>query len=172
MNALTDSIKRPASRLLRNSHTACSPTAITARNSGRRMATRLRTIGLHVVKARVLRFQSLRQPLLRADEWNVLALVDDAGDLAPPRVALLRGATNDVLDEVGVPVVSNALGYAKSQEQELRNVLLDGRLPLHDTRSERALGTIVVGRKNWLFHGSDVHAEAAAGLFSSSAASA
>lgn len=61
---------------------------------------------------------------------------------------------------------SRALGYATNQEQELRRVLEDGRLQLDNTRSERALRTIVVGRKNWLFYGSDVHAEAAAAIFS------
>lgn len=42
----------------------------------------------------------------------------------------------------------------------------DGRLALDNTRSERSLKTIVVGRKNWMFYGSDVHAKAAAALFS------
>lgn len=60
---------------------------------------------------------------------------------------------------------SRALGYALNQEQELRRVLLDGRLPMDNTRSERALRKIVVGRKNWMFYGSDTHAEAAAALF-------
>ena len=66
----------------------------------------------------------------------------------------------------GRTLAAKALGYAHNQEQELRRVLLDGRLPLDNTRSERALRTIVVGRKNWMFYGSDVHAEAAAALFS------
>jgi transposase len=66
----------------------------------------------------------------------------------------------------GRTLASKALGYARNQETELRRVLKDGRLPLDNTRSERALRTIVVGRKNWLFYGSDVHAEAAAALFS------
>jgi hypothetical protein len=61
---------------------------------------------------------------------------------------------------------TKALGYAARQEQELRRVLLDGRLPLDNTRSERALRTIVVGRKNWMFYGSDVHAQTAASIFS------
>ncbi|MBE7453695.1 MAG: transposase [Kofleriaceae bacterium] len=40
------------------------------------------------------------------------------------------------------------------------------RHPLDNTRAERALRKIVVGRKNWLFYGTDTHAEAAASLFS------
>lgn len=63
-------------------------------------------------------------------------------------------------------LASKALGYAANQEQELRRFLLDGRLPLDNTRSERALRKVVVGRKNWLFYGSDLHAAAAAAIFS------
>lgn len=66
----------------------------------------------------------------------------------------------------GRNLATKALGYAVNQEAELRRVLDDGELPLDNTRSERALRKIVVGRKNWLFYGSDTHAEAAAALFS------
>ena len=45
-------------------------------------------------------------------------------------------------------------------------VLDDAKLPLDNTRSERALRKIVVGRKNWMFYGSDTHAEGAAAIFS------
>lgn len=66
----------------------------------------------------------------------------------------------------GRNLATKALGYAVNQETELRRVLDDGRLPLDNTRSERELRKIVVGRKNWLFYGSEVHAQAAAALFS------
>ncbi len=68
-------------------------------------------------------------------------------------------------NEPGRTLFTRALGYATNQEAELRRVLSDGRLALDKTRSERALRTIVVGRKNWLFYGSDVHAQAAAAIF-------
>ncbi len=63
-------------------------------------------------------------------------------------------------------LATKALGYASNQEVELRRVLEDGRLPLDNTRSERELRKVVVGRKNWLFYGSEVHAQAAAAIFS------
>ena len=69
-------------------------------------------------------------------------------------------------ETAGRNLATKALGYAQNQEEELHRVLLDGRLPLDNTRSERSLRKIVVGRKNWLFYGSDVHAEAAAAIFS------
>ena len=66
----------------------------------------------------------------------------------------------------GNNLASKALGYAHNQEPELRRVLDDVELPLDNTRAERALRKVVVGRKNWLFYGSDTHAEAAAAILS------
>ena len=66
----------------------------------------------------------------------------------------------------GRNLATKALGYALNQQAELRNVLRDGDIPLDNTRAERALRKVVVGRKNWLFYGTDTHAEAAAAIFS------
>lgn len=66
----------------------------------------------------------------------------------------------------GNNLATKALGYALNQEAELRRVLVDAELPLDNTRAERALRKIVVGRKSWMFYGSDTHAEAAAAIFS------
>ena len=66
----------------------------------------------------------------------------------------------------GRNLATKALGYAANQEAELRRILDDGDLPLDNTRAERALRKVVVGRKAWMFYGSDTHAEAAAALFS------
>ena len=66
----------------------------------------------------------------------------------------------------GRNLATKALGYAVNQEAELMRVLEDIKLPLDNTRSERALRKIVVGRKAWMFYGSDTHAEAAAAVFS------
>lgn len=54
----------------------------------------------------------------------------------------------------GTPIAA-ALTYAKNQRVALRRFLEDGRLPLDNNISERALRREVVGRKNWLFLGSD-----------------
>jgi len=66
----------------------------------------------------------------------------------------------------GRSLATKALGYAANQEAELLRVLDDVNLPLDNTRSERELRKIVVGRKAWMFYGSDTHAEAAAAIFS------
>jgi transposase len=60
----------------------------------------------------------------------------------------------------------SALGYVVRQKIALMRVLDDGRLLLDNNRSERELRKIAVGRKAWLFIGSDDHAESAGNLFS------
>ncbi|MCC7534927.1 MAG: IS66 family transposase [Deltaproteobacteria bacterium] len=60
----------------------------------------------------------------------------------------------------------SAFGYAVRQRNALMRVLDDGRLKLDNNRSERALRAVAVGRKNWLFIGSDDHADAAGHLLS------
>lgn len=69
-----------------------------------------------------------------------------------------------VIDQRGL--LRTALGYAVRQKAALLRVLDDGRLVLDNNRSERALRRIAIGRKAWLFAGSDDHAQSAGHLFS------
>jgi hypothetical protein len=57
-----------------------------------------------------------------------------------------------------------AFGYAQRQHGPLTRFFDDGRLRLDNNASERALRKIAVGRKAWLFVGSDDHAQAAGNL--------
>jgi hypothetical protein len=57
-----------------------------------------------------------------------------------------------VLDETPI---SKAVGYARNQREALSRFLEDGRLPIHNNFSEGQLRREAVGRKNWLFLGSD-----------------
>ena len=57
-----------------------------------------------------------------------------------------------VLDETPI---SKAIGYARNQRTALSRFLEDGRLPLDNNVSEQHLRRQVLGRKNWLFLGSD-----------------
>jgi transposase len=50
---------------------------------------------------------------------------------------------------------AQAIGYARNQRVALQRFLEDGRLPIHNNRSERELRREAVGRKNWLFVGND-----------------
>jgi transposase len=61
-----------------------------------------------------------------------------------------------VLDETPT---AKAIGYARNQRVALQRFLDDGRLPLHNNGSERELRREAIGRKNWLFVGSDDSAE-------------
>jgi len=57
-----------------------------------------------------------------------------------------------VLDQTPI---YKAIGYARNQREALCRFLEDSRLPLHNNFSERALRREALGRKNWLFVGSD-----------------
>lgn len=63
-------------------------------------------------------------------------------------------------------LVRTAFGYVVRQKAALLRFLEDGRLRIDNNASERALRQIAVGRKAWLFVGSDDHAQAAANIFS------
>jgi len=55
--------------------------------------------------------------------------------------------------------IASAIGYALNQWTALTRFLDDGRLLLDNNRSERELRRQAVGRKNWIFVGSDDGAE-------------
>ena len=76
------------------------------------------------------------------------------GHRAMPALALQRG------------LVRSAVGYLCNQAAALRQYLTDGRLPMTNNESERELRRIAMGRKAWLFVGSDDHAQAAGNLLS------
>ena len=63
-------------------------------------------------------------------------------------------------------LLRSALVYATNQEEALSRFLEDGRLKMDNNASERALRRIAIGRKNWLFVGSDDHAVSTANLLS------
>jgi transposase len=57
-----------------------------------------------------------------------------------------------VLDE---SPIAKAIQYARNQREELCQFLNDGRIPCHNNLSESELRREAVGRKNWIFLGSD-----------------
>jgi transposase len=67
-----------------------------------------------------------------------------------------------VRDQRGL--LRTALGYGHRQRGPLTQFYDDGRLKLDNNASERELRRIAVGRKAWLFVGSDDHAQAAGNL--------
>jgi transposase len=58
-----------------------------------------------------------------------------------------------------------AVRYALSRWQALGRYLDDGRLEIDNNAAERALRGVALGRKNWLFAGSDAGGERAAAIY-------
>ena len=62
--------------------------------------------------------------------------------------------------------LKEAVTYAINQEKELREFLNDGRIPLTNSKCERAIRPFAVHRKNWLFADTTAGAEANAVYYS------
>lgn len=62
--------------------------------------------------------------------------------------------------------IGRAISYSLNQWTALTRFLEDGRLQLDNNAAERALRQVAVGRKNWIFAGSDAGARRAAVLYS------
>lgn len=78
---------------------------------------------------------------------------------------------HQLLDEAQTKVppkspVGKAVFYTLTHWESLCNYLCDGRLEIDNNRSERAIKPFVIGRKNWLFHGSGAGAHAGSILYS------
>ncbi len=61
---------------------------------------------------------------------------------------------------------AGAISYALNNEAALMRFLDNGRIEIDNNAAERAMRSIAVGRKNWLFAGSDSGGETAAALYS------
>jgi hypothetical protein len=58
-----------------------------------------------------------------------------------------------------------AINYALNNEIALKRFLDDGTIEIDNNIAERALRSVAVGRKNWLFAGSDYGGESAARIY-------
>lgn len=91
--------------------------------------------------------------------------------LAVPRLAQFRAWLESQQAMRGGPVLpkspmGQAIQYALNQWDALCVYTTDGRLNIDNNPSENALRRVAVGRKNWLFAGSDNGGRTAATLFS------
>jgi hypothetical protein len=91
--------------------------------------------------------------------------------LAVPRLAQFRAWLESQKAERGGPVLPKspmglAIQYALNQWDALCVYCTDGWLAIDNNPSENALRRVAVGRKNWLFAGSDNGGRTAATLFS------
>jgi transposase len=90
---------------------------------------------------------------------------------AVPRLAQFRAWLKSQQAERGGPLLpkspmGQAVQYALNQWDALCVYATDGRLAIDNNASENALRRVAVGRKNWLFAGSDNGGRTAATLFS------
>jgi len=91
--------------------------------------------------------------------------------LAVPRLAQFKAWLESQQTEHGGPVLpkspmGQAIQYALNQWDALCVYTTDGRLAIDNNASENALRRVAIGRKNWLFAGSDNGGRTAATLFS------
>lgn len=92
-------------------------------------------------------------------------------ELAVPRLAEFHAWLESQQAERGGPVLpksplGQAIQYALNQWDALCVYTTDGRLAIDNNASENALRRVAIGRKNWLFAGSDNGGRTAATLFS------
>jgi hypothetical protein len=62
-------------------------------------------------------------------------------------------------------LMAKAIGYIRGQHRPLRQFLEDGRIPIDNNACERAIRPIAIGRRNWLFAGSQRGGRAAAVIY-------
>jgi transposase len=80
---------------------------------------------------------------------DIFELLDEWAPQVPPKTPL-----------------GKAIGYARNRRVQLSRFLEDGRMALDNGRAERLIRSIAIGRKNWLFFGSDAGAKRAANVYS------
>ena len=80
--------------------------------------------------------------------------------------ALHRWFTATLQRVSGRSDIAGAIRYALSRWQALTRYLDDGRLAIDNNAAERLIRPLALGRKNWLFAGSDAGGERAAAIYS------
>lgn len=79
----------------------------------------------------------------------------------------LHGWLQDALAQVSAKsALARAIGYAVTRWTALTRYLDDGRIEMDNNAAERAIRGIALGRKNWLFAGSNAGGERAAAVYS------
>ena len=60
---------------------------------------------------------------------------------------------------------AKAIAYALNNEEALKRFITNGKIEIDNNAAERALRAVAVGRKNWLFAGSDEGGKSAANIY-------
>ncbi|HET8613247.1 MAG TPA: IS66 family transposase, partial [Sphingomonas sp.] len=84
-----------------------------------------------------------------------------------PLVTALRAAMDDALRKLAPKsLTAKAIRYGARRWDAFTRFLDDGRLEIDNNIAERAIRPIAIGRKNWLFAGSEAGGERAAAIYS------
>lgn len=84
-----------------------------------------------------------------------------------PLVAGLKAWLDATLSRIsGKSELAQAMRYALSRWKALCAYLDDGTIEIHNNAAERAIRGVALGRKNWLFAGSDTGGKTAAAIYS------
>jgi len=86
---------------------------------------------------------------------------------ARPLLDQLKAVLDASLTQIsGKSTLAQAIRYALSRWKELSHYIADGRLEMSNNAAERAMRPLVLGRKNYLFCGSDAGGQRAACIYS------
>lgn len=85
---------------------------------------------------------------------------------ALPVINTLKSALEDTREKIsGKSPLAGAIRYALSRWKALQTYIHDGRVEIDNNAAERAMRPVALGRKNYLFAGSDKGGEAAATFY-------
>ena len=85
---------------------------------------------------------------------------------AAPGIKALRIVLDDALRRLSPKSeVAKAIAYGRKRWTALTRFIEDGRLEIDNNIAERAMRSIAIGRKNWLFAGSKAGGERAAAIY-------
>ena len=83
------------------------------------------------------------------------------------RLRLRRTVLRISLEKLAAALeLAGAIRYARSRWQAQTRYLRDGHLEISNNAAERAIRPLALGRKNWIFAGSDSGGERAAAMYS------
>jgi len=86
---------------------------------------------------------------------------------AMPQIDALRGAIDDALRRLSPKsAMAKALAYGRKRWDALTRYTGEGMAEIDNNIAERAIRSIAIGRKNWLFAGSKAGGERAAAIYS------
>lgn len=83
-----------------------------------------------------------------------------------PKLEALKALLDDALSKISSKsALAKAIRYSLSLWPSLTRYTKDGRLEICNNAAERAMRPLAIGRKNWLFAGSDTGGQRAAILY-------